>query len=121
MKDSTRARVAAIVGATSKGQNVSSVYDYSSGGYRNASVSVNSNGNVDGYDYTTSSHFSGGGGQGNLDFYDYETSKHVQLKMNGNNFEGYDYHSGKHFSGSVSGSSISLYDYETGQYYNFSV
>jgi hypothetical protein len=120
MKDSTRARVAAIVGAASKGQNVSSVYDYSSGGHRNTSVSIN-NGQVSGYDYTTSSHFSGGGGSGNLDFYDYETSKHVQLKINGNNFEGYDYHSGKHFSGTVNNGAVSLYDYETGQHYNYSV
>ena len=120
MKDSTRARVAAIVGAASKGQSVSTVYDCSSGGHRNTSVSI-SNGQVSGYDHTTSSHFSGGGGSGNLDFYDYETSKHVQLKMNGNNFDGYDYHAEKHFSGTVNGGSVTLYDYETGQHYSYSV
>ncbi len=120
MKDSTIARVAAIVGVAGKGQNVSSVYDYSAGGYRNTSVSI-TDGQVSGYDYTTSSHFSGGGGSGNLDFYDYETSKHVQLKMNGNSFNGYDYYSGKHFSGTVNGASVSIYDYETGKYHNYSV
>ena len=119
MKDSARARVAAIVGAASKGKNISSVYDYSSGGHRNTSVSING-GQISGFDYTTSSHFSGGG-SGNLDFYDYETSKHVQLKMNGNNFDGYDYHSGRHFSGTVNSGSVSLYDYETAQHHNYSV
>ena len=70
MKESTRARVAAIVGAASSGRAISSVYDYSFGGYKTMTVSVN-NGQVSGYDYGTSSHFSGGGGGGNLDFYDY--------------------------------------------------
>jgi hypothetical protein len=119
MKDSTRARVAAIVGAVSRQKSISSIYDYSSGSHRNTSVSIKG-GKISGYDYTTSSHFSGGG-SGSLDFYDYETSKHVQLKMNRNNFDGYDYHSGKHFSGTVNGSSVSLYDYETAQHHNFSV
>lgn len=118
MKGTTRARVAAVVGAATKKQNVSSVYDYSTGSHRNTSVKVE-NGRVSGYDYNTSSHFSGA--SSNLDFYDYDTSAHVQLKLNGNQFTGFDYHTGSHFSGSVNGSSISLYDYETGQYYNFSV
>lgn len=119
MKESTRARVAAIVGSAAGRKRVSAVYDYSVGGYRNASVDV-AGGNVTGFDYATSTHFSGGG-SGNLDFYDYETSKHVQLKLEGNQFSGYDYHSGKHFSGTVSGGTISLYDYETSQHYNYSV
>ena len=75
---------------------------------------------VSGYDYTTSSHFSGGD-SGNLDYYDYETSKHVQQKMNGNNFDVYDYHSVKHFSGTVNSGSVSLYDYETAQHFNYNV
>lgn len=118
MNASTRARVAAVIAASSKGQNISSVYDYSSGCYVNTSVSIN-NGQLSGYDYSTSTHFSGGGGD-SLDFYDYETSKHVQLQLTGNTFAGYDYHSGRHYSGTVSGGSIALYDYETGRYYNFS-
>jgi hypothetical protein len=119
MKEPTRARVAAVVGATIKKKKVSSVYDYSQGGHRSASAKV-TDGKVSGYDYDTSSHFSGGGG-GKLDFYDYDTSAHVQLKLNGNKFKGYCYHTGSHFSGTVKGSSISLYDYETGQHYNFSI
>ena len=79
MKDSMRARVAGIVGAVSKGQPVSSIFDYSAGGYRNISVSIN-NGQVSGYDYSTSSHFSGGG-SGNFDFFDYETSNMYTLKL----------------------------------------
>lgn len=118
MKDPTRARVAAVVGAAAMKRNVSSVYDYSSGNHRNTSAKVE-NGRVSGYDYNTSTHFSGGGS--NLDFYDYDTSAHVQLKMNGNQFNGFDYYTNSHFSGSVNGSSISLYDHETGQHYTFSV
>jgi hypothetical protein len=120
LKDSTRARVAAIIGAASRGQSVSSVYDYSSGDHRNISVSIN-NGRVSGYDHTSSSHFMGDGGHGNLDFYDYETANNVQLKITENSFFGYDYKSGKPFSGTVSKDSLTLYDYETGQHYRYRV
>ncbi len=119
MRDSTRARVAAIVGAASRDQNVSSVYEYASGRHRSTSVYIG-NGRVSGYDHGTSSYFFGGsGGSGNLEFFDFETAKHVQLKMDGNNFDGYDHHSGKHFSGTVQGGSLSLYDHETGHHYSF--
>jgi hypothetical protein len=120
MKDSTRARVAAVVGAAYKGNPVSSVYDYSSKTQRNTSVSI-SNGQIIGYDHMTSSPFSGGASAGILDFYDHETKKHVQLKLDGSNFSGYDYNSEKHFFGTINGGSISLYDYETGKHYNFNV
>jgi hypothetical protein len=120
MKDSTRARVASVVGAAFKNKDVSSVYDYASGSYKNTSVKVK-DGKVSGYDYSTSSHYSGDGQRGKLDFYDYETSSHVQLNIDGEKFSGYDYHTSNHFSGTINGNSISLYDYETGQYYNFSV
>ena len=56
MNDSTRARVAAVVAASSKGQNISSVHDYSGSGYVNTSVSIN-NGQISGYDYSTSMDF----------------------------------------------------------------
>jgi len=118
MKETTRARVAAAIGAASLQKDVSAVYDYSASGYKNISASV-SNGSLSGYDYSTSSHFSGGGGS--LDFYDYDNSKHVQLKLNGTRFDGYDYDSQKHFSGTINGNSISLYDYETSKYYNYSI
>ncbi len=121
MRDSTRARVAAVVGAASKDQNVCSVYEYASGRHRSTSVYIG-NGRVSGYDHRTSSYFFGGnGGSGKLDFFDFETAQQVQLKMNGINFDGYDHHSGKHFSGTVHGGSLSLYDHETGHHYNFAV
>lgn len=118
MKDTTRARIAAAVGAASLNKDITAVYDYSNSGYRTISASVKG-GSLNGYDYTTSSHFSGGGES--LDFYDYHNSKHVQLKLDGSNFEGYDYETGKHFSGTINGNSISVYDYETSKYYNYSV
>jgi hypothetical protein len=93
MKESTRARVAAVVGAATKGKVVTAVYDYAAAEYRNASVDV-SRGRINGFDYSTSTCFSGGG-EGTLDFYDYETSKDVQLKLEGSQFTGYDYHSGR--------------------------
>lgn len=117
MKESTRARVAAAVAAAAKGGKVNAVYDYSAAQYRNASADVRG-GRVTGYDYSTSSHFSGGG-SGKLDFYDYENAAHVQLKLEGDKFSGYDYHTQSHFSGTVRGSSISLYDYQVGGYFNF--
>jgi len=119
MKETTRARVAAAVGAASPKKEVSSVYDYSASRYKNISASFSS-GSLSGYDYSTSSHFSGNGG-GSMDFYDYGNSNHVQLRVNGTDFEGYDYDSQKHFSGTINGNSVSLYDYETRKYYNYSV
>lgn len=119
MKDTTRARVAAIVGSAVKRQSVSSVYDYSMSGHRSISATVSDSG-VSGYDYSTSSHFSGGGG-GALDFYDYHNAKHVQLALDGYSFSGYDYDSGRHFSGTANGGSIAVYDYETSKHYNYSV
>jgi len=118
MKVTTRARVAAAVGAATSGRNVSAVYDYSVGRHHNISAAV-SQGRVTGYDYTTASHFSGSGSS--LDFFDYHNSKHVQLKRRGAHFEGYDYDSCAHFSGTVSGNAISLYDYETNRHYNYSI
>ena len=119
MKDSTRARVAAAVSAAFKQKKVSTVFDYQSGKHRRTSADA-SNGKVTGFDYDSSTHFSGGG-SGKLDFFDYDNSSHVQLKLDGKKFSGFDYHTNSHFSGTVSGSSISLYDYETGRYYNYSV
>ncbi|MCA7931210.1 hypothetical protein [Burkholderia cepacia] len=119
MKDTTRARVAAAVGAAVLRKNVTSVYDYSSGGYKSISASVG-NGSLNGYDYTTSSYFTGSSGT-SLDFYDYHSSKHVLLNLKNGSFDGYDYDSGKHFSGTVNGNSISLYDYETSKHYNYAV
>ncbi len=118
MKNSARARVAAIVVAAANSTKVSSVYDYSTGEHKNASTCVQ-DGKIRGYDYSTGSHFSGSGSR-DLNFYDYETSAHVNLELSGNRFKGYDYHTGSHFSGTIRGRSISLYDYETGHYYNFS-
>ena len=119
IKESTRTRVAAVVGAAVAGKTVSSVYDYSASGHKNVSADV-SGGRVTGYDYSTSTHFSGSGSTF-LDFYDYETSKHVQLRLDGNKFSGYDYHSNRHFSCTVSGNSLSLYDYETSQRHTYSI
>ncbi len=59
MEDSTRARVAVIVGAAFNNKKVSSLYDYNMSGHKNISVEVK-NGKVSEYDYNTSSHFSGG-------------------------------------------------------------
>lgn len=118
MKQSSRVRVAAVVGAAASGKRVSSVYDYSIGTHRSISADV-SGGRVTGYDYSTSSHFSGSGSD--LGFYDYEFSAHVQLRVDENQFSGYDYNTSSHFSGTVNGGSIALYDYETSRYYNYSV
>ena len=118
MKDSSRARVAAVVAAAANAKRISSIYDYLASSYRSISAEVDT-GRISGYDYSTSSHFSGGGG-GQLGFFDYETSAHVQLTLEDKRFSGYDYHTGQHFSGTVNGHSVSLYDYQTGQYYNYS-
>lgn len=120
MKNSSRARTAAIVGAASTKMKVSSIYDHGKGGYISTSVEVNGN-RFNGYDYTTSSHFSGGGSE-NLDYYDYENSAHVSLTIDQNSqFSGYDYDTRNHFSGKVNNRSISFYDYQTRKYYSYSI
>ena len=120
MKDSLRARVAAVVGAAATKRNVDSVFNYAVSKYQNTAVQINGL-SINGFDYTTNTHFSGTGNKsGGLDFYDYETSSHVQLTLNNQQFEGYDYHTSSHYSGSINGNSISIYDYETQQNYNFS-
>ena len=120
MIPSARSRVAAIVGAKFRQKNISSVYDYDSGQYRNTSVRLSGR-RIQGYDYGSSTHFSGSDRDDNLSFYDYQTGNHVNLKLNGRKFSGFDYHTGQHFSGTISGSSVSLYDYQDGTYHNFSV
>jgi hypothetical protein len=120
MKESMRARVAAVVGAAFKGNPVSSVYDCSDGSHRKTTASID-NGQIYGYDYATSSRFLGFESSGNLNFYDYETLNHVRLKLDGSSFSGYDNHTGKHFSGTITGGAVSLYDYETARPYNFGV
>lgn len=119
MKQSTRAKVAAVIAAVMKGQKVSTVYDCSIGSYRNISSEV-SEGRVTGYDYSTSSHFSSTSA-GKLDFYDYETSTQVRLKVEGSDFLGYDCHSSQNFSGTIDGNTISLYEHETSQSYSYRV
>lgn len=119
MKDSARARVAAVVASAAAKKSVSSVYDYTTGGHRSVSVDATSGG-VTGFDYTTSSHISAGS-SGNLGFYDYEFGSHVQLDLVGEQFTGYDYLSGTHFSGTVRNGSVSVFDYETGKHHSYSV
>lgn len=119
MKNGTRARVAAVVAAAAQRNRVSSIFDYSSSSYRLATVSIDS-GRVSGFDYSSSSHFSGSNASNDaFDFFDYETSSHVSLKVEGSSFSGFDYHTSSHFSGRVNGRSVSLYDYGTSSYYNF--
>ena len=117
MKESTRSRVVSSVASAIMRKKINNVYDYQAGKHRQSSAEV-VDGRVQGYDYDTSTHFSGSGS--NLDFYDHETCSHVQLKIEGDKFSGFDHHSGSHFSGKVSGNSITIYDYETGKHYNFS-
>ncbi len=120
MKTSTRARVVAIIGAKHREGRISSVYDYDQRKYRNDTVTIHG-GQIQGFDYDTSSHFTGDERAEDLSFYDYETNNHVQLRFTGQQFSGYDYHTEQHFSGMVSGSSIALYDHEDGQYHSYSV
>jgi len=119
VKETTRARVAAVVGAAANKKKISSIYDYSASCHRSISANI-AHGKVEGYDYTTSTFFSGNSNN-SLDFYDYGNSKHVNLKINGEKFDGYDYDTQKHFCGTVNGKSVSLYDYDTGKYYNYSI
>jgi hypothetical protein len=121
MKDSTRARVAAAVGAAVTKRNISSVFDYSAGAHRMTSVKV-TDARVTGFDHTSGTHFSGSSTSiEKLDFFDYETSAHVQLRLTDQSFTGFDYHTSSHYSGRVKGNSISIFDYQTSKHYNYSV
>jgi len=128
------ARVAAIVGSAALQKVVSAIYDYSAAGHRNVAADART-GSISGYDYSTSSHFSGtgtstpggirggisGGVSGSFDIYDYQRSAHVSFRLDNSVFSGYDYSTSSHFSGSVNASAIWIYDNATGKHYIYSV
>jgi hypothetical protein len=118
MMESTRARVATIVGAVRKGMPVCPIRDFSNIDFGTASASI-INVLIAGKDFAAEGQFPGNCNFENLDFYDYETLKPVQLEFDGSNFLGFDHHSGRNFSGFITGVSIVLYDYETARNYNF--
>ncbi|MGL5007061.1 MAG: hypothetical protein ACRC53_06760 [Plesiomonas sp.] len=120
MQESTRARVAAIIGASACNKRVLSVYDYQAGRYKNTQVKI-TEGRISGYDLNTQSGFQTHNSRaGKLDFYDAQTHTKVQLELSGNRFKGYDFHTGKYFHGSINGRNIGLYDTETGRQHHYS-
>jgi len=128
----TCARVAAVVGSAAAQKRVSAVFDYSAQKQPNVSADVRT-GDLSGYDYSTSSLFSGAVSSrnnsrfnnsdfsGSFEIYDYQKSARISLTLEINTFAGFDYSTQSHFCGSVNGSAISIYDYSTGQYHDFSV
>jgi hypothetical protein len=122
MKETTRARVVAVVSAVYLREDITSVYDNSISDHREIIASA-ANDEVAGYDHSTESHFTGidDANKGSLDFFDYHNAKYVHLKLNGSSFDGYDYDTEKHFTGIIEARIVSLYDYETEEYYDYSV
>lgn len=116
MSPETRAAVAAITLAHASGRKISSIYDFSQGGHRSISVSVN-NEQVRAYDYMSGCHI-----QGRLSsVYHYGRSGYIQIKgSSAGKYKGFDYTTSSHFQATVRGRNVSLYDYESGSYFNFS-
>jgi hypothetical protein len=112
----TRRAVAYIAGRLASGRDSGGVFDSESGGHFNFSGTVDP-GNVQIFDYSSSSHIGGSPGM----LFHNGTGSHLNLELRGNSFNGYDFHSGSHFSGTVSGSSVSIYDFESGRHYNYAV
>ncbi len=120
MKNSTKIRIAAAVGSVANERKVQSIFDISTKCYRSTSAAFE-NGKLQGYDFVTSSEFSGEIQGDNIYFFDNETSSHVHLRLENRKFRGYDYLTGCSFSGSVSGGFISLRDEFSSHYSHFRV
>lgn len=119
MKQNVRARVASIVAAHKLNKRITSVFDQSRSAYVNLDTKMDG-GVVNGFDYTSSSYFSGSNSQ-SLNFFNYDSGSYVDLKVSGNNYSGFDFESSCYFDVTISGNSITIFDYETSDYYNFSV
>lgn len=117
MKNNVRAAVAAIAISQSNGRSVSSVYDYSTSGYRNIDVKI-VDGRVSAYDYSSSCHI-----DGNLpSLYHYGESCHLDLQpRGGGKFGGYDYGASCHFEVTVRGNTADVYDYGASSYFSYSL
>lgn len=118
MKAALRPRVASIVAADYTGNEIDSIFDCDRSQYVSLSAKIE-NGEVDGFDYSTATYFSGNG-KGTLDFFDYQSSSYVDLKKENGNYSGFDYETASYFDAKISGSTVEIFDYQTSKYYNFS-
>jgi len=123
MDTQTRRRIAYVAGRLAKLNTAAgSIYDFQSGQHYFISGDI-THSNVAIFDYTTSSHMSGGGdGSGGYNLFDYSNSQYIDFKYKEGTFEGFDYASGSHFNGKASiNGEVGIFDYSTGQYYSFTV
>ena len=63
--------------------------------------------------------FSNSNAKGHFDFWDPDTSAHVQMMLTEDTLWGFDFHTNCHFSGTILKQTLSIYDYETGRRYDF--
>lgn len=112
-----RAIIAATAIAHATGKSVTSIYDYSEGGYKNIEVNVVGT-QVTGYDYATSSHF-----DGTMPIlYHYGVGGHVDFKRKDDGkYDGYDYSRSNHFEVNVRGNKAEFYDYGGSGWTTYSV
>ena len=110
--------IAAASISHASGKSLSAIYKYGDdSGFKTIAMKV-ANGKVTGYDYTTSSHFTGT--MPNL--YHYGESCHVQLQAKGNGkYAGFVYGGGGHFEVTVKGKNASFYDYGGSGWTQYSV
>ena len=115
MQESTRMRVAAVVGTIVR-RKTPVLQEHSIGGCANlgagdsdASLREWANRSV---------HFPNGSA-GHFDFWDPDTSAHVQMMLTEDTLWGFDFHTNCHFSGTILKQTLSIYDYETGRRYDY--
>jgi hypothetical protein len=116
MKSHVRAAAAAVALSHGFGRDVTSVYDYNEGGYKQIKISVTGSA-VNGYDYDNSCYISGS----LPSLYHYGESSYLQLTPNGTGeYKGYDYDTSSYFSVKINGNQAQIYDYGEGSYFTYS-
>jgi hypothetical protein len=117
IKPHVRAIIAATAISHATGKKLTSIYQYGGdSGHKSMSVDISGT-KVTGYDYGTSSHFTGS----IPSLYHYGEGCHVEFKDKGSGkYTGYVYGVGAHFEVTVKQKSASFYDYSGGGWTQFS-
>ena len=116
MQESTRMRVAAVIGSIVR-KKAPVLQGHSVCGCASRSDSDSDASLREWADRSV--RFSNSNAKGHFDFWDPDTSAHVQMMLTEDTLWGFDFHTNCHFSGTILKQTLSIYDYETGRRYDF--
>ncbi len=116
MQEYARAMIAAAAYAAITGEDVASIYSYSTSLYRNLEASF-ADGQIRGFDYLRNARFEGV--PANL--FDYRDRAYVGMTIAGGAAEGFHHGAGHHYRAELRGNVIAFYDYGAGSWFNYAV